>query len=370
MSNYIWYSPATDITGQALADAISGLTGSKTKPRSLRSGDNLIGWGTKTSEATNIANGVRVFNHPDKIRANRNKLGALKTMKANNGLANTIADFTPVSAVISSISNNSPIKLPLVGRTKFHQGGKGFWFCPTQALVQRAITDGAEYFQNFLDIKDEYRLHVAFGAVIYAVKKIENANEASWTAQRVEKIKDYAQKNNVTINDTTLDYVLKRMFKEAVLPDMIVRSNRRGWKFSGVRLNSVADALKTAAISAVNVLGLQFGAVDCAMGNDNNPYIIEVNSGPGLQGTALEKYAAVFTAKIAEAAPAAPARQHATSSRAAGGGNAQAAAAGVGAENASNNIPNAGLATVMQNVQSDDEARAVIELLMSQRNNG
>jgi len=362
MSKYIWFSGATDITGKALAEALD-LSGSKTKPRNLRANDILIGWGTKTDEDISINNNVHILNHPNKIRSNRNKLASLEIMKADNDLSNAIAPFCTADRVMASLHDNT-VTLPLVGRTKYHQGGKGFWLCLTKALVENAIAGGAQYFQNFIDIRDEYRLHVAFGNVIYAVKKIQNDNETSWTAQRKEKIQDYAQKNDVNIDEPTMDYVLKRMYKEAVLPDMIVRSNRRGWKFSSVRLNNVSASLKTAAINAVSALGLDFGAVDCAMCNDNNPYIIEINSGPGLQGTALTKYVEAFTAKIEELEnaheePAATPRR----ARAKGANqNNNVMAAGVGAENA----PSSGLVTLMNNVKTDEEAQAVIAALLAQ----
>jgi hypothetical protein len=366
MSKYILYSGATDITGKALAEALH-LTGRKTMPI-LAAGDIVIGWGVKTDDDININNNVHVLNHPNKIRANRNKLSALKTMKDVQVLANAVAPFVPADAVASALSSSGNVTLPLVGRTMYHQGGKGFWLCLTKSLVAKAVADGAQYFQNFIDIKDEYRLHVAFGKVIHAVKKIPNASEASWTAQRKEKIEDYAQKNNISINGDTLNYVLKRLFKEAVLPDMIVRSNKRGWKFSNVQLGSVSAALKNTAIASVKALGLDFGAVDCAVSNDNNsPYIIEVNSGPGLQGTALEKYIAAFTAKITVLEVPAPVTTPAP----------QTQAAGVGAQNAEDGdiplpanpaVPAGGMVTIMNNVKTDAEAQAVIALIMANSN--
>ena len=363
MAKYIWYSGATDITGKALAEALN-LVGTKARPKNLIASDIVIGWGTKTKDKVNLSG--TVLNHPDSIKLNRNKFGSLKTMAANANLAANIADFCDASEVTTQL-NNGTLVLPLVGRTKFHQGGKGFWLCLTRQHVAKAISDGAQYFQTYIDVKDEYRLHVAFGKVIYAVKKIENPTEAGWIAQRKEKVLDYAQKNNVNIDNTTLDYVLGRVVKEAVLPDRIVRSNKRGWKFSSVKLSNVPTALKNAAIKAVEVSGLDFGAVDCAMSADSAAFIIEINSGPGLQGTALQKYIDTFTEKIRSIEhPPVSAAKRAVSAV------AGAAKKAVGADHA---VPSkakspmsaAGMARLMQNVRNDDEARAVIEALMENR---
>jgi hypothetical protein len=359
MARYIWYSGATDVTGQALADELN-ISGTKTKPRSLQAEDIIIGWGTKTRDDVQITG--HIINHPNAIKLNRNKLKALELMSNNRDLRSSIAVFCASDEVVRELGRNNMV-LPLIGRTNFHQGGKGFWLCLTKQHIERAINDGAQYFQSYIDIKYEYRLHVAFGSVIYAVKKIENPTEAGWISQRKEKILHLAQKNNIELVDHTLDYVLQRLAKEVILPDRIVRSNKRGWKFSSVRLNNVSEALKNAAIKSVEVVGLDFGAVDCAIAVNNMPYIIEINSGPGLQGTALQKYVEAFTAKMDSIENQGINRPH----RAANiDHNRQQAA--VGAENAApNNQDEVGLARIMQNVQNNEEARAVIDILMANR---
>lgn len=362
MSKYIWYSGATDITGKLLEDAL-GLTGTKTRPRNLRANDIVLCWGTKTNENVNLTG--TILNHPDKIRANRDKLKSLTTMSSDSDLVDNIAKFCAANRVVRELSAESMV-LPLVGRTKFHQGGKGFWLCLTRQHIDKAIADGAQYFQSYIDIKDEYRLHVVFGEVIYAVKKIENPTEEGWVAQRKEKVLDYARKNNVNIEEATLDYVLRRLVKEATLPDRIVRSNRRGWKFSSVRLSNISTALKNAAIKSVEVSGLDFGAVDCATSSDGGPYIIEINSGPGLQGTALQKYIDDFAAKIHEIEHPSPSR---TSRACNAARNAVGRVTGaVGANNAtpadeSGTIDDEALVHMMNAVRSPEEGRRVLDIM-------
>jgi carbamoylphosphate synthase large subunit len=365
MEKYIWYSGATDVTGQALADALTGISGTKVKPKNLKADDIVIGWGAKTKDSVSFPKGVHVLNHPDKIRDNRNKLKALEIMSKNSALSGAIADYCQADQVVAELNkNNSKIKLPLVGRTKFHQGGKGFWLCLTMQQIERAINDGAAYFQNYVDITDEYRLHVAFGKVIYAVKKIENATEAGWKNQRKEKILGYSEKNKWNLDEDTVDKALGVLYKEATLPDRIVRSNKRGWKFSSIKLNNIAAGLKDAAVESVKALGLDFGAVDCAIGSDKRPYIIEINTGPGLAGTALENYIKAFKEKLDEIEnPKQTVVQKATDAAKKIMGNKEpkpkmAAAGASGGD---------GLAKVMQNVKTDEEARAVIEALMAER---
>lgn len=354
---YLWFSGATDVTGRALAEAL-GIEGTREQPR-LRRGDVLIGWGTKINNDVNIPNGVTVYNHPNAIRTNRNKLKALEIMHQDNNINNAIAKFAKSDNIIVKIRNNE-LKLPLIGRTKYHQGGKGLWICLTKSHVEAAIDDGAAYFQEYIDVDTEYRLHVAFGRVIHAVKKVANDNVNHWIEQRKEKILDYAAKNEWNLDNGTIDKVLQIISKEVIIPDRIVRSNRRGWTFRSVALNNISNRLKEVAINAVAAIGLDFGAADCAKDTNNNPYIIEINSGPGLQGTAFDKYVAAFRAELNDERPQRRVRR------------------AVGAEEVEadqeqriepvDNINDEGLIRVIRNVRNDEEARAVLDLIMRRRN--
>lgn len=372
---YIWYSGATDVTGRTLQDKL-GVDGGTTRPQNKKI---VIGWGTKTKE--DVALEGTVLNHPNNIRKARNKLEALKVMHA--AIGGGIANFCDADQVNAKLANGQ-LTLPLVGRTKYHQSGKGFWLCLTDAHIKSAIADGAQYFQNYIDIDTEYRLHVCCGEVIYAVKKVENATEAGWVAQRKEKIMDYARKNNWNVNDATLDKILKILFKEVTIPDRIVRSNRRGWKFSSIKLENVKDNLKNIACDAVKALGLDFGAVDCALDGNGSAWVIEVNTGPGLQGTALEKWAEALKAKLDElqcpVAPPEPAprpRQARQAANRAGRRDARGrfvAANAVGAAAAEEvlapevgELEGEGLAVVMRNVRNDAEARALLDALMKHK---
>jgi len=284
---YIWYSGATDVTGGNLAKELK-IDGGRDKPKGKKI---VIGWGTKTKEDTTFPAGAHVLNHPDNIRRNRNKLGTLETMKNANV---AVAAFVMAGQVMKAIDDKkSEIALPLVGRTKYHQGGKGFWTCLTKTHVKNAIDEGAEYFQNYIDIVDEYRLHVFNGKLLYAQKKAKRNNmEEAFVEQHADKIKNYAEKAEKKLDKETLDYALGRLAKENQHADMIVRSNRRGWKFSAVKQTDVN--LLEAAKAALAAIGMEFGAVDCCIDADKKSWVLEVNSGPGLDGSTLKAYVQAF----------------------------------------------------------------------------
>ena len=122
---------------------------------------------------------------------------------------------------------------------------------------------------------------------------------AAFTAQHADKIKVTAEKDGEKIDEKTLNYTLGLLGKRVLpKPDFLIRSNMLGWKFVSVKVSSLPEALKNTAIAAVKAVGLDFGAVDCCIALDGKDYIIEINSGPGLEKTAFDKYVDAFKTKI------------------------------------------------------------------------
>lgn len=283
---YIWYSGATDVTGKKLAEAL-GIDGGRDKPKGKKV---VIGWGAKTKKDVDLPAGTSVLNHVNNIRRNRNKLTTLKTLK-NAKIA--VADFVEADKIMEVLNTANHMQLPVVGRTKYHQGGKGFWLCLTKTHVKNAIDEGAQYFQGYIDIVDEFRLHIFKGEVLHAQKKVKRNNmEEAYVEQHAAKIKDYAEKGKVKIDEKTLKYALGRVATEHKSADMIVRSNRRGWKFSSVK--EPKKVLVDVATKALAAVGLEFGGVDCCLDSDGKPWIIEINSGPGLEGSTFKAYVKSF----------------------------------------------------------------------------
>lgn len=297
---YIYYSTATDITGKKLQEAL-GIDGGIEEPIGKKL---VIGWGTKIKENIDFTKDTKVFNHPNAIKINRNKFEALRIMaeKLNKNGKTVIPEYITSDRIKEAIAINE-ISFPLIGRTKYHQGGKGFWSCPTVAQLDVAIKAGAHYFQKMIPVKNEYRLHVFNGEIIHAVKKVQRTDkefEEAWIEDEFNRQKNLAEKNNNPFDDNIAKNILKRQAKNATAggANIILRSNKMGWKFSIVK--KFDECLKEVAVDAVKALGLHFGAVDCCLDIQTNPYIFEVNSGPGLEGTSFEKYVMSFKSLIGD----------------------------------------------------------------------
>lgn len=97
------------------------------------------------------------------------------------------------------------------------------------------------------------------------------------------------------------------VFKESVI-DVQQKKRRLNWQGgdTGIRNHSngyiyaradidYPQTIEQAAVQAVKILGLDFGAVDIGYRErDNKVFVFEVNTAPGLMGTTLDKYAAAF----------------------------------------------------------------------------
>lgn len=299
-SIYFHYSPATDVTGKKLAEKFSASHGSTVPTAAF---DFFVGWGAKTSKSV-VVNSKNILNHPDAIRANRNKLMALTLMK-NAGVS--VAPFIPASDFDKV---GAVVKLPIIARTSFHQGGKGFWNCPTLSMVKNAVKEGAEYLQNLIEIEDEYRIHVFNGKVIYAVKKVKRTAEETaeaFVTQELTKQKAIAEKAGKQFDEATAVDLLTRQSKMFAQngANMLVRSNRLGWKF--VKVKALKDDIGTEAVKAVTAVGLNFGAVDCCVDVTGKVFILEVNSGPGLEETTFDLWVKAFEEVLCPKATTTPA---------------------------------------------------------------
>lgn len=297
---YIYFSPATDITGNNLLKELS-ITGGKTVPKGKKL---VIGWGAKTKNTVKFPKTTMVLNHPDAIKVNRNKFESMRIMAEalNTDGKKRIAGYETADTVQNALDSGT-ISYPVIGRTKYHQGGKGFWSCPTKAQLVAAIESGAFYFQEMLAVKDEFRLHVFNGEIIHAVKKKQRTNEEFETAfieDELARQKNLAKKNNNQFDEDTAQIMLRRQAKNATAggANMLLRSNKLGWKFSIVK--KYDKTMAEVAVNAVKALKLDFGAVDCCIDMDGNPYVFEVNTGPGLEGTSLKKYVEAFNKVITE----------------------------------------------------------------------
>lgn len=86
-------------------------------------------------------------------------------------------------------------------------------------------------------------------------------------------------------------------FPRVARPHEWIRSWQAGWHLlynEEAQQRAHGHNVRGVAKAAVEALGLDFGAVDVAIGTDGRTFVLEVNRAPGLEGQTLERYAQLF----------------------------------------------------------------------------
>lgn len=237
------------MTGRALLDAL------KEEGVDIRGGTKipevevgtLIRWGATGKVGRKPR---KVLNRMDAIARASNKREALNIMRA-------------AGINVPVVLNADEVRLehlPVLGRKDHHVGANDIVLCMNLRDVDRARAAGCSHFSKYIPTKAEYRVHV-FG-----------------------------------------DQIIKTSQKILTEPELAtqpwIRNLGAGYTFrqSEQRLSGAARGM---AIDAVNALGLTFGAVDVIVSDDDQTYILEVNTAPGLQtDTSLEAYLEQFKRAI------------------------------------------------------------------------
>lgn len=150
----------------------------------------------------------------------------------------------PMPRLIDDITHAT--QFPIVGRPDQHMKGRGFWLCNSLEDVVKALKGtkkkkGATHFMEYINAPREYRVHIFMGKSIRISEKDHTAFHTYTTRKPQHSVKH----------------------------------------------------VRNAAKQAVKALGLDFGAVDI-LANDDQAWVLEVNSAPGIGGSMPRVYAQKF----------------------------------------------------------------------------
>jgi glutathione synthase/RimK-type ligase-like ATP-grasp enzyme len=194
------------------------------------------------------ARSVKILNKPTAVNVAANKLSALQALqRAGVRVPEFTTDFNVASRWLNS------------GATVFERhdlrgnSGAGIRVVNLDDDEVESRLTSAPLYTKFLNKTAEFRVHVFNGQVI-----------------------DYVQKKRLPTERRGDNY------------NKYISSVDFGWVFSRTDVSNIPD-VRNAAISAVRVLGLDFGAVDVVY-YEGVPYVLEVNTSPGLKGHTLVCY--------------------------------------------------------------------------------
>jgi predicted ATP-grasp superfamily ATP-dependent carboligase len=219
-----------------------------------KQGDLILNWGNAGGAIWYTGPHVKMINTPDAVALSVGKKGCFQVLQ-DNGIS--VPDFSSDPSTATSWIEQGHVVYcrTLTRSTK----GKGIIVAtnPGELVSAPLYTKGIE-------CKREYRVHVCDGEVIDLVAKAQMSSDNP----------------------------------EYVDPDPYIRNTLGGYIFvrdSVVIPASVREALGELAINAIKAIGLDFGAVDIIRGMDNNIYVLEINTAPGMEGTTYEKYIDALT---------------------------------------------------------------------------
>lgn len=136
--------------------------------------------------------------------------------------------------------NPSALRRPLLGRKFYHSKGSDIVFIKEGQTIPKC-----DYYIEFMPVEDEFRYHIVGYQCVNASIKYGGDKKA------------------------------------------YCRNLETGWKFKDVKVDT---SLYNLSLMAVKALGLDFGAVDIII-SKGKPYLLEVNTAPGLIERRVKKYA-------------------------------------------------------------------------------
>ena len=157
-------------------------------------------------------------------------------------------------------------------------------FTVSKAEAQQWLTNGKRVFARTI-------LNGHSGAGIVNVKGKDGIlPEAPLYVEYVQKNAEFRAH---VMKDKVFFIQQKKKRADAEVTDKFIRSHKNGYVFCQNDI-VVPKALEDLAIAAVKAVKLDFGAVDIILGKDNQLYVLEVNTAPGLDNSSAEKYANAF----------------------------------------------------------------------------
>lgn len=249
MPTFIYSWNSNSESAKALKN-IMGITKIKNENSSFKGSNRkrVINWGS--SELPPEVMKCVVLNEPNSVKISTNKLSFFR--KISRVQPNIIPDWTEdFETAVAWVAEGSTV----CARTVLNgHSANGL------IIMEKNNPEGfvnAPLYTKYIPKTEEYRVHVVNGIVIdYQRKtlkreKAESGENINWKIRNLDNGFIY-QRENIKLS----------------------------------------DEIKNACVRAMDIVDLYFGAVDVVVHNKTgNPYILEVNTAPGLQGTTLENYA-------------------------------------------------------------------------------
>jgi hypothetical protein len=222
--DYLLYHDNSSVTGRQLVAQL-GIHGGTASPD--RRPQRLIRWGNRSEVRFNAVGGV--LNSKSALNDASNKGRSLELLTAAG------INVPPAATRFEGEL--------LVGRTEAHVGGSGFFLVTSQHDFDLARDHlHCTHFMKYIPTAREYRVHVFQGRVIGTGEKLMGDAATS----------------------------------------LHIRNVSTGWTFRYNNVERIPQDVQNIATQATQALNLDFGAVDVLKSVNENFYVLEINTAPGL----------------------------------------------------------------------------------------
>lgn len=235
-SHFLLYAGCTQNPGRLLGNALGIPHGRRADMPDERF-DYVIRYGCRAR--IRYIPTVRTLNKMSAIGANTNKYNSLQLMQAA-GIPVPSFNTTPEG-----------LDYPMLGRVSNHMRGRGITLFLQPNDVQ-FMEHQSTHYMEYVPKEKEWRVHVVNGRILCILEKVPQSEEY----------------NQLTCSHT-------------------------GWLYRSLM---ESDPRLAIAISAIEAIGLDFGAVDIILSTDGQVYVLEVNTAPGFfeETMTLRLYAEAF----------------------------------------------------------------------------
>jgi len=215
-------------------------------------GSRFVGSANKTvinfgsSDVGEQINRCRVINRPDMVARATNKLSFFQTMNVEGGPR--VPEWTTSMEKVGEWLVQDQV---VVARTVL-QGHSG------EGIVLLRLNDTpirAPLYTLYKKKRDEYRIHIVNNEIVDFARKARRSD----------------------VDDVDVNW--------------FIRNHDNGFVYVRGDVELPTD-VRTQALSAMRVSGLDFGAVDVIYNHHHNmAYVLEINTAPGMEGTTVTSYA-------------------------------------------------------------------------------
>ena len=225
-----------------------------------KEGKVIVNWGSTTMPEAFITSGATILNDPAKLRAASNKRIFFEMTK-NNPAAPRVPAFTTSKAEAEEWF--VPDKEVTVFARTVLAGHSGEGIVKVKSKEELAAIPEGTLLCLYVPKRREFRLHVAKGEGAFSIQEKKVRNETKADA------------------------------------DFEIRNLANGFVFARNELADVPHDVKAQATLALDMVGLDFGAVDVIWNQrKNEAYVLEVNTAPGLEGQTVLDYTAMLKRKL------------------------------------------------------------------------